>query len=65
MNYIALNFPPPPPEENEDYFPPPPPDALGLPPKQSHGSLDEIEVCSHENMTRNPSKFLLSNFQNL
>lgn len=65
MNYIALNFPPPPPEEDEDYFPPPPPDALGLPPKKSHGSLDEIEVCSHENMTRNPSKFLLSNFQNL
>lgn len=54
MNYIALNFPPPPPEEDEDYFPPPPPDALGLPPKKSHGSLDEIEVCSHEIMTRNP-----------
>nr|XP_058963310.1 myosin-IIIb-like [Pocillopora verrucosa] len=44
MNYIALNFPPPPTEEDEDYFPPPPPDALGLPPKQSHGSLDEIEI---------------------
>ena len=30
--------------EDEDDFPPPPPDALGLPPKKSHGSLEEIEV---------------------
>ena len=30
--------------EDEDDFPPPPPDALGLPPKKSHRSLEEIEV---------------------
>ena len=30
--------------EDEDDFPPPPPDALGLPPKTSHRSLEEIEV---------------------
>ena len=44
LNYIALNFPSTRPVEDDDYFPPPPPDALGLPPKQSHGSLEEIEV---------------------
>ncbi|PFX20078.1 Myosin-IIIb [Stylophora pistillata] len=44
LNYIGLHFPSPPPEEDEDYFPPPPPEALGLSPRKSHGSLDEIEI---------------------
>lgn len=43
-NYVSLHFPPPPVLEDEDDFPPPPPDALGLPPKKSLGSLEEIEV---------------------
>ena len=30
--------------EDEDDFPPPPPDALELPPKTSHRSLEEIVV---------------------
>ena len=42
--YISLQFPTAPVMEDEDDFPPPPPDALGLPPKKSHGSLEEIEV---------------------
>ena len=43
--YISLQFPTTPPVmEDEDDFPPPPPDALGLPPKKSHRSLEEIEV---------------------
>lgn len=44
LNYIGLHLPSPPPEEDEDYFPPPPPEALGLSPRKSHGSLDEIEI---------------------
>lgn len=44
LNYTALLFPSTPVVEDDDDFPPPPPDALGLPPKKSHRSLEEIEV---------------------
>ncbi|KAJ7365813.1 hypothetical protein OS493_002534 [Desmophyllum pertusum] len=44
LNYTALLFPSTPVVEDDDDFPPPPPDALGLPPKKSHRSLEEIEI---------------------
>jgi len=42
--YVSLQFPTAPVVLDEEDFPPPPPDALGLPPKTSHGSLEDIEL---------------------
>ena len=53
--YVSLQFPTAPVMEDEDDFPPPPPDALGLPPKKSHGSLEEIEVFKDVGHKRVPA----------